>query len=68
MSVITIHYGPVYARTPGQSVALCHPAEWAIMTTTRHAVTCRECLALLTPRECSVCHLEHGREVEHVDA
>lgn len=62
---ILIHYGPVYERDIGDSTALCRPAEWAVMTIKRDIVTCPQCLALLQPRPCAVCQLEHGREVEH---
>lgn len=60
-----IHYGPILTRRDDGPLTLCRSNDWAIMTKERHIVDCRECLALLQPRECAVCHLEHGREVEH---
>ncbi len=41
-----IHYGPIYGRPTGETMALCKPAgSFATMSNAWHHVTCQVCLA-----------------------
>lgn len=42
---LEIHYGPVYGRSVGETMALCKPAgSTAAMSNAWHMVDCPECL------------------------
>lgn len=42
-----IHFGPIYGRPEGETLALCSPRGPSLMSSDESAVTCEACLGYL---------------------
>ena len=46
-STFPVHYGPIYGRPEGETLALCSLAGQALMSNSESAVTCEACKGYL---------------------